>query len=104
MRYLFIESRSTRESPDVTALLDLAGRLREAGHEVTLFLVQNAVVAAAGAGRLRALLDLGVEILADDLSLDCRGLGPVPPDGVRRSGVAELVRLLMSGGVVASWH
>jgi predicted peroxiredoxin len=105
MRYLFIESRSERESPDVAALFDLAGLLRQAGHDVTLFLVQNAVATAGCALALTELMRRGVEIWADEPSLVDRGLGPVPrPDGIRPSGMPDLVRLLMSPDVVSAWH
>jgi predicted peroxiredoxin len=105
MRYLFVESRSERESPDVEALFDLAGQLRDAGHDVTLFLVQNAVAAAGSTGVLGALVRRGVDVLVDDRSLADRGLAPAPlPGGARPAGMPELVRLLMTPDVVATWH
>jgi hypothetical protein len=105
MRYLFIESRSERESPDVAAVFDLAGRLHDAGHEVTLFLVQNAVATAGCGATLTELAHRGVAVWADEPSLVDRGLGSVPsPAGIRRSGMPDLVHLLMSRDVVAAWH
>ena len=44
--YLLIESRDPFESNDVGYYYELAGGLVEAGNQVTLFLVQNAVLAA----------------------------------------------------------
>lgn len=101
--YLFLESRSDLDSPDVPAALALAGELRGAGHEVAVFLVQNAVTMV---GRTAALVDLhaaGVEVWADDHSLAVRGL-PEPAGAVRLGGAPDMVRLLMSPGVVPVWH
>jgi predicted peroxiredoxin len=96
MRYLFIESRSEHESPDVAALFDLSGRLRDDGHDVTVFLVQNGVLAVGNdLGRQ------GIEVMTDRQSLVDRGLAP---DDARCAGMPELVRLLMSPDVIASWH
>src|SRR5271156_2694683 len=56
--YLLIESRDPFESNDVGYYCELARGLAEAGNQVTLFLVQNAVLAArpaAQAPQLRAL-------------------------------------------------
>ena len=44
--YLLIESRDPFESNDVSYYCDLARGLAEAGNQVTLFLVQNAVLAS----------------------------------------------------------
>ena len=102
--YLFIESRSEQESPDVLATLGLVGGLSAAGHEVSLFLVQNAVTMA---GRIGALLDLaraGVTVWADDHSLATRGLQAPAEEGIRLGGVSDVVRILTTPGVVPVWH
>jgi hypothetical protein len=103
--YLLIESRGEHESPDVPALLRLGGRLRGGGHAVTVFLIQNAV-ATLGAGEpWRSLLDAGIDVWADELSLRTRGLGEKQcPPGVRLGGADDLVRMLMTDGVVPVWH
>src|SRR5262249_48664908 len=84
--YLMIESRDPFESAEVGAFLDLAEGLSKEGREVTLFLVQNAVLAARhgaqagfphGAVRsLAALAANGVKVLADSFSLQERGISP----------------------------
>ena len=76
--YLLIESRDPFESNDVGYYCELARGLVEAGNQVTIFLVQNAVLAArasAQAPQLRALAGSGVKILADDFALKERGMG-----------------------------
>ena len=70
-KYLLIESRDPFESRDVTTWFKLAADLRKGGNDVTLFLVQNAVLASrdgASAGDLAALLKTDVEVLADEFS------------------------------------
>jgi len=70
--YLLIESRDPFESNDVGYYYELARGLVDAGNQVTLFLVQNAVLAVrpmAQAPKLQALVSSGVRIFADDFSL-----------------------------------
>jgi sulfur relay (sulfurtransferase) complex TusBCD TusD component (DsrE family) len=80
--YILIESRDPFESANVGNFLDLAEGLAREGGLVTLFLVQNAVLAArdgaqANNSRVRSLTSLatcGVEVLADSFSLLERGI------------------------------
>ena len=70
--YLLIGSRDPFESNDVTRLYAVAENLVKHGKQVTLFLVQNGVLAARDSGKsaaLSAAADNGVEILADEFSL-----------------------------------
>jgi hypothetical protein len=103
--YLLIESRGAHESPDVPALFEMGARLRDAGHEVCVFLVQNAVLALGRPAVLESLLARGVRIWVDDYSVAARGLdaGRCPP-GVRLGGAADLVRMLMAPDAVPIWH
>ena len=54
-KYLLIESRDTFESKDVSRYYDLAKGLKQDGNDVTLFLVQNGVLAARQNARFAAL-------------------------------------------------
>jgi hypothetical protein len=106
-RYLLIESLDPFESNDVARIYELALGLARAGGWVTLFLVQNGVLAARphpGAGALGALAEEGVEILADEFSLRERG---IPAErlarGVRPSALDVVVDQL-SEGRKALWH
>jgi len=75
--YLLIESRDPFESNDVLYYYELSKGLVEAGNEVTLFLVQNGVLAArpsVHSAALSALWQSGVKVLADDFSLCERGI------------------------------
>ena len=74
--WLLIESRDPFEWAEVERHYDLAQGLAKSG-KVTLFLVQNGVLAArtgAKSAALEALAKAGVEVLADDFSLRERGI------------------------------
>jgi hypothetical protein len=106
--YVFIESRDPFESPDTAFVADTATALNGRGHAVTVFLVQNAVLATrAGArgSRLPALAGAGVNVWADDFSLRERGItaGEMTP-GVRETPIDALVDLLTQAGTKAVWH
>ena len=75
-KYTLIASRDPFASSDVETLYRWARELQEAGHSVTLFLVQNAVLQARqGCDEiLGELAAAGVTICADDFSLTMRGI------------------------------
>jgi sulfur relay (sulfurtransferase) complex TusBCD TusD component (DsrE family) len=103
--YLLIESRDPFESNDVGYYYELARGLVEAGNQVTLFLVQNAVLAArpsAQAPNLRELASSDVRILADDFSIKERGITRLL-DGIEIASV-ELVVDHMDAGHRTLWH
>jgi predicted peroxiredoxin len=103
--YLLIESRDPFESNDVGYYYGLASGLVEAGNQVTLFLVQNAVFAArpsAQTPQLRALIGSGVKVLADDFALKERGIAKLL-DGVQIAPI-EIVVDHLEAGHKALWH
>ena len=103
--YLLIESRDPFESNDVGYYCELARGLAEAGNQVTLLLVQNAVLAArpsAQAPQLRALAGSGVKILADDFALKERGMTRLL-DGVQIAPI-DIVVDHMEAGHKTLWH
>ena len=76
-KYLLIGSRDPFDSADVENFYVLAGGLAKSGNKVTLFLVQNGVLAArqgAKADGLAGAANEGVEVLADEFSLQERGI------------------------------
>jgi sulfur relay (sulfurtransferase) complex TusBCD TusD component (DsrE family) len=76
-KYMLIESRDPFDSNDLAFSYDLATGLAKAGHEVTIFLVQNGVLPArrgANADGLAAVQRAGVKVVADDFSLAERGI------------------------------
>lgn len=105
--YLLIESRDPFEVNDVAYFYDLASGLKERGNAVTLFLVQNGVLPARknpSDSTLAKLATAGVKILADNLSLQERGIG----NSVLVEGVApaelDVVIDQMADGVKTLWH
>jgi predicted peroxiredoxin len=104
--YIFIESRDPFESRDTAFIEETALAVKERGHDVTIFLVQNGVLGARkNAHCLERLASAGVTLLADDLSLSERGMKTdelVP--GIHPSTIAELVEQITQQNTKALWH
>src|SRR5829696_7798014 len=97
--YVFIETRDPFESRDVRFVEETAAALKQRGHEVTVFLVQNGVLAARGNALdsyLTRLSEAGVNFLADDFSLSERGIQPAElRSGIQTSDIEALVDALL---------
>ncbi len=106
-KYLLIESRDPFESNDVPYFYGLATGLAKDGNDVTLFLVQNGVLAARQNPRaavLRAVAEAGVHVLADDFSLRERGIAASRlVSGVTPSPLDTVIDQLAEGRK-ALWH
>jgi hypothetical protein len=103
--YLLIESRDPFESNEVEYYYGLAGGLVEAGNDVALLLVQNAVLAARASAqvpKLRALIGSGIKVLADDFALKERGITKLL-DGVEVAPIQTVVNHLEAGHRTL-WH
>ena len=103
--YLLIESRDPFESNDVGYYYDLSKGLVDDGNEVTVFLVQNGVLAArpsAHSAALTALCQSGVKVLADDFSLRERGISKLA-EGVLAAQIDVIVDHLAAGHKTL-WH
>jgi predicted peroxiredoxin len=104
--YVLIESRDPFESRDTEFVEQTAIAIKERGHAVTVFLVQNGVFAARQTlGRLQRLAEAGVTLLADDFSLRERGIqaGELAA-GVEESGIDRLVNAIAQANTKAIWH
>ena len=104
--YVFIESRDPFESRDTEFLEETALAVKDRGHDVTVFLVQNGVLAARKSSqRLDRLVNAGVTLLADDLSLRERGIktDELAP-GIQQSAIDELVERMVREKTKAIWH
>ena len=104
-QYLLIESRDPFESNDVGYYYDLAKGLVEGGNEVTLFLAQNGVLAArqsVKSAALGALTRSGVKVLADEFSLQERGIAKLA-EGVTAAPIDVVVDHLAAGHKTL-WH
>ena len=104
--YVLIESRDPFESRDTEFVEQTAIAIKERGHPVTVFLVQNGVFASRkNAGRLRRLTEAGVILLADDLSLRERGIKAEElAQGIQESGIDRLVDAIAQANTKAIWH
>ena len=104
-KYLFIESRDAFESHDVEQTWNLASQLAGKGSDVTMFLVQNGVLAAREGAQVSTLdAAAGVTVLADDLSLAERGIGRESVRaGVEVAGIDALTDLIMEDGRKPIW-
>jgi predicted peroxiredoxin len=100
-QYVMIQSKSPWESGDIGHFYALARELRQAGGEVTFFLVQNGVMAARSGAKdpgLDQLLGADVRVLADDFSLRERAIdAETLKNGVNSSSIDQVVDLLASG-------
>jgi sulfur relay (sulfurtransferase) complex TusBCD TusD component (DsrE family) len=104
-QYLLIESRDPFESKDVGYYYDLAKGLVEGGNQVTLFLAQNGVLSARPSAQSDALSSLarsGVTVLADDFSLQERGIAKLA-EGVAAAPIDVVVDHLAAGDKTL-WH
>ena len=106
--YIFIESRDPFESRDTRFIEETAAALKQRGNQVTVFLVQNGVLACrrkADDPYLMRLVKAGVTLLADDFSLSERGIRSEElVHGVRPSSIEFLVEALVQVNTKAVWH
>lgn len=106
--YLFIETRDPFTFSDTRFVVETAVALKQNGHNVTVFFIQNGVFALRKNIRASAiphLLETGVKLLADDFSLRERGIlsGEVAHD-IQPSNIETLVELLVEENTKAIWH
>jgi sulfur relay (sulfurtransferase) complex TusBCD TusD component (DsrE family) len=106
--YLFIESRDPFESRDAQFVAETAIALKQRDNEVTVFLVQNGVLAArrnARGSHLPPLPKAGVRVIADDFSLRERGIEAAELlPGIQQSNIDSLVDILIRENTKAIWH
>jgi sulfur relay (sulfurtransferase) complex TusBCD TusD component (DsrE family) len=106
-KFLLIESRDPFESNDVSYYYELASNLVASGYTVTLYLVQNGVLAArrsAQSAKLSALDAAGVTVVADDFSLRERGIGAARLAPGVKEGSIDVVVDHLAEGARSLWH
>ena len=106
--YVFVESRDPFESKDARFVVETATALKQRGHSVAVFLVQNGVLAArrnALNSHLPALAQAGITLLADDFSLCERGIqeSELLP-GIQQASIDSLVDALAQEKTKVIWH
>lgn len=98
-QYFLIESSAPFDSGMVKADYQLAANLANAANEVTLFLVENGVLAARSAIAAKELAVLsGVKLLADGFSLQERGITPDEiGTGITVTGMDSVIEAMTQG-------
>ena len=106
--YVFIESRDPFDSPGTHSVSKAAVALRREGHTVTVFLVENGVLGArkqAEKSQVPAIVESGVTVLADDFSLQKRGISMEEcAPGLRTGTMAHLIELIVKENTKAVWY
>lgn len=106
--YLLIETKNPLEGGAYA--FELGQQLRELKHDVTLYLLQDAVFTARksfklGQTRIEQAERGGIKILADAVSARQRGVtGTRLAKGVSVSDMPDLVQLLMERADKVVWH
>ena len=107
-QYLLVESKNPLDGGQYS--FELAKQLRALNHNVTIYLIQDAVFAArkrfpAGEKLLAEAKGQDLILLADEISLRQRGVTKERlSEVVRVSNMGELVDLLMEKSDKAIWH
>jgi predicted peroxiredoxin len=107
-RYVLVETKSPLDGGRWA--FELGEQLRELNHDVTIYLLQDAVFAArrqfkTGAALVEDATKRGVKILADEVSLRQRGVvGDRVTKDIKVSEMGALVDLLMERSDKAIWH
>lgn len=107
-RYLLIETKGPLDGGSYA--FDLGKQLRAERHDVTIYLLQDAVFAArrsfkAGQQLIQEAEKSGLRVLADGVSARQRGLvGERVANGVSVTDMDEMVDLLMERSDKAVWH
>ena len=98
-KYFLIESRSPFDAKEVNNNYQLASDLANAGNEVTLFLVENGVLASRKSSLSDGLADLKqVKLLADEFSLRERGIELSELEvGIEATGIGVIVDAMSEG-------
>lgn len=106
-RYLIVDSRDLTEYTNGKYIQKVAGKLKESGNEVTLFLIENGVIAARNGGDVaKNLTDLskrGAKIMADDISCKARGVSQLT-EGVTQATIDQLADLIAEGSDKIIWY
>jgi sulfur relay (sulfurtransferase) DsrF/TusC family protein len=102
--YFLIESRSPFDSPEVKNNYQLASDLANAGHNVTLFLIENGVLALRPNPSSETLNQLGkVTLLADQFSLQERGIETAEIGYGAKNSSPEAIVDAMAEGAKMIW-
>ena len=106
-KYLLVTSRDLQEYSGSDFILQTATGLKKQGNEVTLYLIENGVLAArkgaAIAKHLSETAKSGVKVLAEDSSLQTCGVTELA-DGVTSATIDTLADLVLDGSDQVIWY
>jgi hypothetical protein len=105
--YLIIESREPDDAFGGDDFTNWVGGLRDLGHNATVFLTQNAVIAARpgciyNAG-VQTLLEKKVKVVVDEFYATEKSIETFM-QGLEGSNMDQLVDQIMSDGTRTIWH
>jgi sulfur transfer complex TusBCD TusB component (DsrH family) len=105
--YLIVDSRDLTEYVNGSYLPLVVKELREKGHEVTVFLIENGVIAAREGSKMGQVLDAlsrnGARILAEDVSCLARGVNRLSP-GISLANLDLLADSIAGGFDNILWY
>ncbi|HEX9756409.1 MAG TPA: DsrH/TusB family sulfur metabolism protein [Nitrospiria bacterium] len=106
-RYLIVDSRDLQEYSSGRYIQNLAGKLQGKGNDVTLFLIENGVLAARKGNEFgKGLTDLtkqGAKVFAEDVSCKARGISDMG-DGISQANMDQLADLIIEGSDKVIWY
>ena len=112
--FLIVLSKDSYSYREAQFALDIAGKLTMEGVEVLMYLIEDGVFAVkndqkpkkglSAEQQIKKLIDIGVDILAEDLSLKARGItGDKIVNGVHVSNLDEFIDVLMEKSGKVTW-
>ena len=106
-RYLIVNSRDLQEYSSGQYIQDLAGQLKQKGNDITLFLIENGVLAARKGNEVgKNLTDLtkqGTKVMAEDVACRARGITEMG-EGITQANIDQLADLVIEGGTKIIWY
>lgn len=111
---LIISSKDPYTFKEAQIALDMADQLADLGAQVTVYLIEDGVLAVRAGQmpkngvsveqRIKSLRNRGVNVLAEDLSLKARGItDDKAVEGVKVSNLDEFVDILMERSNKVIW-
>ena len=108
-KYIFIESKDPFDSKDTIQTYGLIKELSAQGHQISFYLVQNAVFASRKNAQMNLFQDLtkdaNITIFADDLSVEERGIEANDMySQITISSIDDLVDSITTDDSKIIWH
>ncbi len=106
-RYLIVDSRDLQEYSSGRYIQNLAEKLKDRGNDVTLFLLENGVLAARKGNEfgknLTNLTKRGAKVMAEDVACKARGVTEMG-EGITQANMDQLADLVIEGADKVIWY